>query len=584
MNIIIVLKYYWPHVKKYKKSVPLVFVSYGLAVASTTIVTPLLYKKIIDTVVSSPDPSTAGAVLVPTLFLLGVMIFLYNAFFRSGDYSIVYAQSHILKDVADDAFRRLQHHSYDFFTGTFIGALVARTKRYVHAFETISDYIIFNIWWAGLRLIFIFTVLIWIAPILAGVFFTWLTLYVGLTTLFVKKKMAKDLLTTEANSRVTATLADTLTNALNVKIFASQKKEEEFFNDATREEEVRRRDAWYFQSHQFTFQGYFIGLFEFIGMYSAIMLWMGGYISAGTIVLMQMYILSSFDTVWNISRNFTKAMYAFAEAKEMADIFEQPPSVVDPKHPELCVIDRGHIKMSHISFTYGGGNPVFNDFSLEIMPGEKVGIVGRSGAGKSTITKILLRFVDVGSGTITIDGQDITRITQNNLRSRISYVPQDAILFHRSLKENIAYARPEATDIEIARAAKRAHADDFIQKFPKGYDTLVGERGVKLSGGERQRVAIARVMLKDAPILVLDEATSSLDSESEKYIQDSLHELMKGRTTLVIAHRLSTLKKMDRIVVLDNGVIAEKGTHKELLDKEGLYHDLWKHQSHGFVE
>lgn len=584
MNIILIFKYYWPHIKKYKKSVPLVFLSYGLAVASTTIVTPLLYRKIIDTIVSSPDPSTAGAVLVPTLLLLGGAIFIYNGFFRMGDYSIYYAQSHLLKDIADDAFQRLQYHSYDFFTSTFIGALVARTKRYVHAFEAISDYIIFAVWWSMLRLIFIFAVLLWVAPILAGVFFVWLVLYVGLTSRFVRKKMAKDLLATEANSRMTATLADALTNALNVKIFASQKREEILFKHATHEEEVLRRDSWRFQGFQYAFQGYFIGLFEFLGMSAAVILWMSGHISAGTIVLMQVYILSSFDTVWNLSRNFTKAMYAFAEAKEMVDIFEQPPSVVDPKHPELCVIDRGHIKISHISFTYGGGNPVFKDFSLEITPGEKVGLVGRSGAGKSTITKLLLRFVDVGSGTITIDGQDISRITQNDLRSRISYVPQDAILFHRSLKENISYARQEATDSEIVNAAKRAHADDFIQKLPKGYDTLVGERGVKLSGGERQRVAIARVMLKDAPILVLDEATSSLDSASEKYIQDSLHELMEGRTTLVIAHRLSTLKKMDRIVVLDDGAIVESGTHKELLEKKGLYHDLWKHQSHGFVE
>lgn len=584
MNISLIFKYYWPHIKKYKKSVPLVFVSYGLALVSTSIISPLLYKRIVDAVAGAPDPMLVGPVLFSTLFLLGMNILFYNIFFRLGDYAMLYAQSRILKDVADDAFERLQYHSYDFFTSTFIGSLVARMKRYVNALETITDQVVFAFWMGGLKIIFFIGVLIVLAPILAGIFFVWLALYIILTIFFTKKKIKKDLLTTEANSRVTSVLADTLTNALNIKIFASQGREEALFADATREEEAYRRSAWFFQSKQFAFQGIFIGIFEFIGMYAAISLWIHGYISAGTIVLMQMYILSSFDVVWNISRNFTKAMHSFAEAKEMVDIFEKPPAVIDSPDPQSCIIRDGHIRISNISFAYGGGNLIFKDFSLEIAPGEKVGLVGRSGAGKSTITKLLLRFVEVGAGEITIDGQDISRITQNDLRLRVSYVPQDAMLFHRTLRENIAYACADATNEDIIRAAKRAHADDFIQKLPKGYDTLVGERGVKLSGGERQRVAIARVMLKNAPILILDEATSSLDSESEKYIQDSLHELMEGHTTLVIAHRLSTLQKMDRIVVLDKGMIIESGTHRELLEKKGLYYDLWKHQNHGFVE
>lgn len=584
MNISLIFKYYWPHIKKYKKSALLVFVSYGIALASTSIVSPLLYKRIVDAVAGASDPMLVSTVLFSTLLLLGVNLISYNIFFRLGDYAMTYAQSHILKNVADDAFERLQYHSYDFFTSTFIGALVARMKRYVNAFETITDQIVFALWMGGLKIIFFTGVLIVLAPILAGIFFVWLALYIILTIFFTKKKIKKDLLTTEANSRVTSVLADTLTNALNIKIFASQGREEALFADATREEEAYRRSAWFFQNKQFAFQGIFIGIFEFIGMYAAISLWTHGYISAGTIVLMQIYILSSFDVVWNISRNFTKAMHSFAEAKEMVDIFEKPPAVSDSPDLQSCVIRDGHIRISNISFAYGGGNPIFKDFSLEIAPGEKVGLVGRSGAGKSTITKLLLRFVEVGAGEITIDGQDISRITQNDLRLRVSYVPQDAMLFHRTLRENIAYACADATNEDIIRAAKRAHADDFIQKLPKGYDTLVGERGVKLSGGERQRVAIARVMLKNAPILILDEATSSLDSESEKYIQDSLHELMEGHTTLVIAHRLSTLQKMDRIVVLDKGMIIESGTHRELLEKKGLYYDLWKHQNHGFVE
>jgi len=227
---------------------------------------------------------------------------------------------------------------------------------------------------------------------------------------------------------------------------------------------------------------------------------------------------------------------------------------------------------------------LFNNFNLEIKPGEKIGLVGRSGSGKTTVTRLLLRFMDIDSGKISIDEQNITAITQSDLRSAISYVPQEPLLFHRSLSENIAYGRPDATTEQITQAAKNAHADEFIRTLTDGYETLVGERGVKLSGGQRQRVAIARAMIKDAPILVLDEATSALDSESEILIQDALWKLMEGKTAIVIAHRLSTIQKMDRIVVMDKGTIVEQGSHKELLAKNGVYAKLWAHQSGGFIE
>ena len=257
---------------------------------------------------------------------------------------------------------------------------------------------------------------------------------------------------------------------------------------------------------------------------------------------------------------------------------------MDPKNREALKIREGQIVFKNVSFSYTGGNPVLKNFNLNIASGERVGLVGSSGAGKSTITKLLLRFADTVEGSILIDGQDIKNITQNELRSVISYVPQESILFHRTIRENISYSKPNATDEEIIAVAKKAHADEFVSKLPHGYDTLVGERGVKLSGGERQRIAIARAMLKDSPILVLDEATSSLDSISESYIQEAFGELMKGKTTIVIAHRLSTIQKMDRIIVLDRGQILEEGTHQELLKKDGLYADLWNHQTGGFLQ
>lgn len=548
---------------------------------------PILYKRIMDTVSGARNSADASATLINTVLVLGGALFLSNLFYRIADYTMTHSQSHMLKDVADDAFARVERHSYEFFSNTFTGKLVAQVRRYVNAFETIHDQFVFAVWMNGLRLIFGLAVLSYFSLPLGMVLLVWLVLYLGITALFVKKKLKKDLLTAEANSKTTGVLSDTITNMLNVKMFASHARELSYFTDATDLEEKRRRDAGYFQNTQFLFQGYFIAIFEFAGMFAAAHLWLNGSISAGTIILMQIYIFTSFEVVWNIGRNSAKIMRALAEAKEMVDIFEKPVAVKDPQNPEKCKISKGEIEIKNISFLYGddGENEtaVFKRLSLRIESGERVGLVGPSGAGKTTITKLLLRFADVQEGKILIDGQDISRITQSDLRSKIAYVPQDPILFHRTLRENISYSSPGSSEEEIIDAAKRSHAHEFIKSFSSGYDTYVGERGIRLSGGERQRVAIARAMLKGAPILILDEATSSLDSISEQHIQEAFDELMKGRTTLVIAHRLSTIQKMDRIIVFDKGAVVEDGSHKELIEKKGLYFRLWQQQSHGFM-
>jgi ATP-binding cassette subfamily B protein len=248
-------------------------------------------------------------------------------------------------------------------------------------------------------------------------------------------------------------------------------------------------------------------------------------------------------------------------------------------------VNKGSIRFNNVTFAHPGSNEsLFEKFSLTVDAGEQIGLVGHSGSGKTTLTKLLLRFTDIDAGSITIDDQDISKVTQVSLRKNIAYVPQEPMLFHRSLRENIAYGKPGASDKEILKAAKQANALEFIDKLPEGLDTMVGERGVKLSGGQRQRIVIARAILKNAPILLLDEATSALDSESEKLIQDALEKLMKGRTSIVIAHRLSTIAKLDRIVVLEDGAIREQGSHSELLKHDGMYTKLWSHQSGGFME
>jgi ATP-binding cassette subfamily B protein len=279
--------------------------------------------------------------------------------------------------------------------------------------------------------------------------------------------------------------------------------------------------------------------------------------------------------------NVRRIYEAMADANEMTEILLTPHEIVDEKRAAVLTVLKGVVEFRDVQFSYiGGGNLVLQDFSLKTKPGERVGIVGPSGGGKSTVLKLLVRLHDVNSGAILIDHQDISVVTQASLHRNIAYVPQEPILFHRSLMENIRYSKPVATDEEVIQAAKLAHCHEFISNFPAGYQTLVGERGVKLSGGERQRVAIARAILMDAPILVLDEATSSLDSESEVYIQDSLAKLVIGRTVIAVAHRLSTIRKMDRIVVVKDGHIIEEGSHDLLVKIEnGLYQRLWNLQS-----
>ncbi len=311
--------------------------------------------------------------------------------------------------------------------------------------------------------------------------------------------------------------------------------------------------------------------------------WMRGVLTVGDLVLIQGYLLVVFNKLWDIGRSFRHVFEAFADAREMVEILELPYAVRDRRGARALSITRGAITFQDVRFQFRDSRVVLDRFTLRIAPKEKIALVGPSGAGKSTATKLLFRFHDVQDGMITIDRQDIARVTQESLRSAIALVPQEPILFHRTLMENIRYGRRDATDEQVIAAAKRAHCHEFIADCSEGYETYVGERGVKLSGGERQRVAIARAILKDAPILILDEATSSLDSESEQLIQDALRTLMERKTVMVIAHRLSTIMLMDRIVVVERGAVTAMGTHDDLLATGGTYKRLWDIQAGGFI-
>lgn len=389
----------------------------------------------------------------------------------------------------------------------------------------------------------------------------------------------------EKSSAVTAYLADAIANMGTVKAFAGSEYEQVAYRQKLHEwRAVNRREMKSVLIVTGSF-GMLMTIMNIAAFLGAILVTEHHIASIGPTYLVIGYTLNIVSQLWQVSsatRNFTRII---GDAAPMIAMLEEAQELEDPLQPEPVRIHRGSIEFKDVTFRHdGSSDAIFDGLNLRIKPGEKVGLVGHSGSGKTTLTRLLLRFSDIQGGAITIDGQNIAAVSQDDLRRHIAYVPQEPLLFHRSISENISYGDASASQEAIEAAAKMASAHEFIATLPQGYATLVGERGVKLSGGQRQRIAIARALLKNAPILVLDEATSALDSESEVQIQHALWKLMEGRTAIVIAHRLSTIQKMDRIIVLDDGKIVEEGSHKELLRTNGTYAKLWTHQSGGFMD
>ena len=484
-------------------------------------------------------------------------------------------------------FERLLQRGIGFHTNRIGGKLVSDALDFITAFSTLIM-AVFN---SGLSFVLVLItglIIVTINSWVLGVF-VFMTVASTLLLAYRESKTRSDLRTVRllATKDLTSHLSDSIVNAQTVKTFAGEAQEIARNKRLNKKLLSLRLSDWrragISGNNRSAILVILMVILLLIVRYSA----HGQADVVATGLFAFTYTFTLLLRLFDLNTLTRQIEESFLQAAPIMQILEESDEINDVPGARKLEVTTGAVSFNGVRFGYTdstGEQTIFDDFNLIIPPGQKVGVIGPSGGGKTTLTRLLLRFEDIQGGSITIDGQDIAQITQTSLRQAIAYVPQEPLLFHRTIRENIAYARPSASDADVTRAARLAHADDFIRELANQYDTVVGERGIKLSGGQRQRIAIARAILKDAPILVLDEATSALDSESEAAIQGALTQLMKGRTTLVIAHRLSTIQRMDVIVVLDHGTIVETGSHAELLAQGGLYARLWKHQSGGFIE
>lgn len=576
------LAIYWRHVSVYWLSLLLCVVSILLVIACD-LISPLVYKRFFDQLAIDPIHDSTRANLneiYKTIVLIGLVMGCSWAGWRVCMLAVMRFESRTMKDLTDYCFAYLQGHSHKFFTDNFAGALVKRINRFAAGFEVVADQLFLEIGQAAIRTVLIIGVLFWRNHTIGWIFLAWTLAFVCFNFFFARWKLKFDLARAELDTKVTARLSDTIVNAINLKLFAGKTREVADFEGLTDKHRGARFLSWKLGWYSEGIQGLSIRTLELVVLVVAVRYWLSGLLTVGDFILLKSYLSQLTEQVRSMGGNVRRIYEAMADANEMTEILTRPHDIKDDKNAAVLKVSKGVVEFRGVQFSYASGSGlVLKDFNLKTGVGERVGVVGPSGGGKSTILKLLVRLYELNGGEILIDHQNIAKVTQDSLHRRIAYVPQDPILFHRTLMENIRYSRPEATDEEVLEAARLAHCHEFISSFPLGYQTMVGERGIKLSGGERQRVAIARAILMDAPILVLDEATSSLDSESERFIQDSLSKLMVGRTVIAVAHRLSTIRKMDRIVVVKDGHIVEQGKHDLLVrTRNGHYRKLWNLQ------
>ncbi|RON69419.1 ABC transporter ATP-binding protein [Pseudomonas fluorescens] len=487
-----------------------------------------------------------------------------------------------------DFHRLMLRQSLSFFSDEFSGRVTTKVMQTALAVRDVLFTMIEIIPGIGVYFIAIIALAGGFALKLMLPFIGWAVLFALAMWYFVPRLGEVGQEQANARSMMTGRISDAYTNITTVKLFSHSNREAHFARAAMEDFKLTGfRQMRLVSLFEIVNQALVVGLIMSAGGY-ALWLWHQGDVGAGAVAAITAMALRINGMSNWIMWQMTSLFESIGTVQDGMATLTQGAKVQDAPDAGVLVTNGGAVTFDKVSFNYNGERQVLDGLNLNIRPGEKIGLVGRSGAGKSTLINLLLRFYDVDSGEIRIDGQNIAKVTQDSLRSAIGMVTQDTSLLHRSIRDNIAYGRPDATDAQVRSAAVSAQADEFISQLSdrqghSGYDTLVGERGIKLSGGQRQRVAIARVMLKNAPILLLDEATSALDSEVEVAIQESLDEMMQGKTVIAIAHRLSTIAAMDRLIVMDEGRIIEQGTHAQLLEKNGVYARLWQHQSGGFL-
>lgn len=545
-------------------------------------VAPLIVAKLVARIAEGKGISVGTA--LPYILGFGGVLLLAEALWRLGLHCLnrldALGIEHLYVIGMDELFAK----DAAFFHDNFAGSLTKRVLSFATRFEEFVDTMTFQVVGSFVPLVF-GSVVLWRYEPLLVVGLLAMIAVTGLCVVpLIRRRQALVAQREEAIARVSGHVADSLMNMDTVRAFAAEKREAAEHRSRVAVSRRLTLRSWDYGNLRIdTFVAPMSVLTNALGLLLAIALGGGGH-GVEAVVVAFTYYSNATRIMFEFNQIYRRLESSMTEAAQFTELLLTPPTVLDPVAPEPLRTRAADVRFERVSFTHGGAKPLFAGLELAVPSGAKVGLVGRSGGGKTTLTRLLLRMTDIDAGRILIGGQDISRMRQADLRGLIAYVPQDPAMFHRTLRDNIAFARPDATEAEIRRAAEAAHVTEFADALPEGFDTMVGERGIKLSGGQRQRVALARAILRDAPILLLDEATSALDSESELLVQEALWRLMERRTALVVAHRLSTVAGMDRLVVLDHGRIVEQGTHQELLTHDGAYAKLWRHQSGGFID
>lgn len=573
-----ILRAFWEQMKPYTKWL-IVFVLFLVAANAVETVEPWVMKWLVDAFLGD----RVWTLIIPPLTAFASFRVGHWILWRIADAIAPRFQPHMISAARERVFARVVKQDLSYFNDTPAGSLVYSVGKFVDGLNELGNVLFYNILPVVIAVASTFISVAFRSWWLAAGFAVWVILLFFVQQALAKRQQVQRRDVAEADSLASALLADAIGNATTVKAFATEEKETRALAKrldvvAGKERHAWLKDNWYWGTQWICFMVLEVGFMGGVAWG-----WQRGMFTAGDFVLVQTYTVILYRVLGEFSRVFRQVPRIFAQAEPITVLMQGMPDVLDAPDAKSLRVTHGAIQFDRVGFSYKTGRSILKDFSLSIKPGEKIAFVGPSGAGKSTIVKMLYRFYDTKKGSILIDDQNIASVTQESLRRQLSLVPQDPALFHRSILDNIRYARPSASEADVVRAAKRAHCHEFVSRLSDGYKTLVGERGVKLSGGERQRVAIARAILADTPILVLDEATSSLDSESESLIQAALHELMMDKTVIVIAHRLSTIMEMDRIVVVEKGRVAAQGTHAQLLKTAGTYQRLWNLQSGGYM-